>query len=101
MHEDERSEEQRRRCDEQTPGGLLHESNSAERILTVCCAPLDAMIKEGSIVWKGFPVHECDALTDKKAWFLYANSGGEIPANFCPFCGRALCEVQEVERPVI
>jgi hypothetical protein len=86
MHEDERSKEPSGHSDQCAERSAELQPPSPKRILTVCCAPLDALIKESSLV-----------LTDKETWILYDDKGRTFPAFFCPFCGRPLCEVRPME----
>lgn len=90
MHEDEGDQVPggyNNQCTERSP---VFQPPSPERILTVCCAPLDAMIKEGSLA----PV------TDKQTWILVDNKAGEFSVLFCPYCGRPLREVRSVEKVI-
>jgi hypothetical protein len=89
MYEDARDKESCGHRNQQAIGGDERQPASPKRILTVCCAPLDALIKEGSL-----------ELTNKTAWLLYDNNERSFPAHFCPFCGRPLCEVRPVEKDV-
>ena len=89
MHEDERDKKPSGHSNQQTDGCDERQPASPKRILTVCCAPLDALIKEGSL-----------AVTDQDTWILFDNMQRNFPSHFCPFCGRPLCEVRSVEKDV-
>ena len=89
MHEDERDQVSSGHSNQQVDGCDEQQPTSPKRILTVCCAPLDALIKEGSL-----------AFTDQKAWLLSDNMQRTFLAHFCPFCGRSLREVRTVEKDV-
>ena len=89
MYEDEGDQIPSGYSDQQANGSDERQPTSPKRILTVCCSPLDALIKEGSL-----------ELTDTTAWILHDNLQRNFPAHFCPFCGRPLCEVRPVERDV-
>ena len=86
MHEDERDQKPSGHSNQQTAGCDERQPPSPQRVLTVCCAPLDALVKEGSL-----------ALTNQTTWILHDDKERTFPAFFCPFCGRPLCEVRPVE----